>query len=346
MQSSGIKARRSWYLPRERTEPVNHFVVAFRLVCLTRTISWFTTGRHEAKARDLHLRSCFPRINGSLFDPKFDIMSSPCQAKSQIMATKRVRSDMLEPYLLARIWSKCMKRVGRGRTTDNRDGKTKDIVASTAGKPTRSWMVYRIRSIKRNRVARLLNHHSTCTGETVAFSWSWSPTLQRNQTRSSLLPSRGREEGVSRAMTSYERRAYNNKITTSKCCRSASVRTASRLIPPTSSLTMVPDWRLIWGFFGPNWNKVKKGLATGYLPRHETIQERRSPSFFCVIIHGRKSCGSRFHLQTSLSRPEKKAINICICFEAKTSSRDNQSRAIVGSLATQNGRSEPANSNL
>lgn len=162
-----------------------------------------------------HLRSYFPRINGSLFDSKFDIMSSPCQAKSQIMATKMIRSDILSLIYWQGFGANCMKQVGRGRTTDTRDGKTKDIVASTTGKPTRSWMVYRIRSIKRSRVARLLNHHSTCTGEMVAFSWSWCPTLQRNQTRSSLLPSRGREEGASRAMTSYERGAYNNKITNS-----------------------------------------------------------------------------------------------------------------------------------
>lgn len=55
------------------------------------------------------------------------------------MATKRIRSDILEPYLLVRIGSKLYERVGRGRTTDTRDGKIKDIVAFTAGKnPTRS----------------------------------------------------------------------------------------------------------------------------------------------------------------------------------------------------------------
>lgn len=100
------------------------------------------------RKREIYIfEAVIPPINGSLFDSKFDIiMLSPYQAKSRIMAIKMIRSDLLEPYLL-------MKRVSRGRTTDTRDGKTKDIVASTAGKSTGSWMIYRFRAFKRNRVA-------------------------------------------------------------------------------------------------------------------------------------------------------------------------------------------------
>lgn len=113
-----------------------------------------------------------------------------------------------------------MKRVGRGRTTYTRDGKIKDIVAFTAGKnPTRLWMVYRFRSIA---MSAQKDSRSTPTHSSFHVYWRNGSLLLELLSKPSKKPnqifsvteSRNGEEGVSRAMTSYERRAYNNKITT------------------------------------------------------------------------------------------------------------------------------------